>query len=240
MIKIYVGNVGSGKTLMAVHDMLEDSTTTYTNIYTNNIPHVIRLDKSMLIKQTIIGMKRNGEEILKSEFNKEFWLDVKEKHKKINVILDEAHSLLNARRSTSTQNIILNDFLSLIRKFLGSSNEHGHLLLITQLSNKIDLLARDMATFVQFHVGHYIYQCLKCRYKYISNSEMSLCDICPNCRSPNVYKIKTRIEVWQFNNMEDFEIFKFLKKKTYFNRFTVDHPEKIYNNFDTMQWDNLF
>jgi len=240
MIKIFIGNVGSGKTLMAVHDMLEDDTPTFTNIATQGIKHSIRLEKEMLIKETPVGYKKNGEPILKREFNKEFWLEMKDRYPKINIILDEAHTLLNSRRSISTQNIILTDFLALIRKFLGSSNQHGHLTLISQLSGRLDVIARDMCTFVQFHVGHYVYGCDVCRCRYYSNSEQSICDICPRCGSNKVMKIKTIVEIWQFNNMDLYEEFRFTRNKTYFKRFKVMNPEKYFKKYDTMQWDNLF
>lgn len=240
MIKAYLGNVGSGKTLMAVQSILSDSTITYTNIATIGIKHAIRLNKNMLIKETITGVKRNGEPVIKKEFNESFWLETKKKYPKINIILDEAHTLLNSRMSTSKQNIILTNFLALIRKFLGTSNMHGHCILISQLSGRLDIIARDMCSYVQYHLGHFIYKCQICNTKYYSNSEMSLCDVCPGCGSSEVIKVKTSIEIWRFNNMEDFEIWKYTKRKTFFERGIIYNPEKLYNKYDTMQWDSLF
>ncbi len=158
MIRIVLGNVGSGKTAMAVRDMYHNKfqRKTFTNIKTP-LTNTVQINPNMIISQTIVDYKKNRktgetEPIYKKKLNIEFWKGIKEP---INVILDEAHSIVNARRSMSSVNIILTDWLSLIRRILGQTQSgYGELVFITQLPKRIDIIARDMATNVQYCVMH--------------------------------------------------------------------------------------
>ena len=133
-IRIVIGNVGSGKTATSVLDMLNNThgRKTYSNIQTT-LPNQIDIDPSMIIKSEVVDTKVNkktGEAIPVKEFslNMDYWKGIKEP---IDVVIDEAHSVLNSRRSMSKVNIILTDWMALIRRILGSNDSgHGELVLI--------------------------------------------------------------------------------------------------------------
>ena len=149
MIKIILGNVGSGKTALAVREMFVNKLNrkTYSNIITKNLKNVVPITPRMIIKEEIVTYKKNRktgkeEPVYKHTLNVKFWKDIKEP---INVVLDEAHSIINARRSMSKINIIVTDWIALIRRVLGQSESgYGELVLISQLANRIDVIAREM------------------------------------------------------------------------------------------------
>ena len=125
MIKLILGNLGSGKTAFAVREMalnLNDRKT-YSNVQTK-LKNQVDISPDMIIKREIVDYKQNRkteekEPIYKSTLNMEYWKGIKEP---INVLLDEAHTLLNARRAMSKTNIIVSDWISLLRRVLGSTD----------------------------------------------------------------------------------------------------------------------
>ena len=144
-IHIVVGNVGSGKTLGVVRDMFLDGERikTYSNIKTK-LKNQIDINPDMIIKKEIEGTKkkRNGEEenIYKYSLNLEYWTNIKEN---INVVIDEAHSIINSRRSMSKINILLTDWMALVRRILTSKDnigKAGTLILITQFASVLVLV----------------------------------------------------------------------------------------------------
>ena len=60
MIKLILGNVGSGKTALAVRDMYHNrlQRTTYSNIKTP-LKNVKEINPKMIIKQEIVDYKKN-------------------------------------------------------------------------------------------------------------------------------------------------------------------------------------
>lgn len=81
----------------------------------------------MIIKDEVVGTKKNKmtgreEPVVKYKLNVDFWKEIKEP---INVVIDEAHTLYNARKAMSKVNIITTEWLALIRRVLGS-RESGH------------------------------------------------------------------------------------------------------------------
>ena len=245
MIKIYLGNVGSGKTASAVREMMinKSERKTYSNIRTK-IKTQVSIKHDMIIKKTIKGhikKKSTGtlEPIYEYSLNKEYWQKINEP---INVILDEAHSILNSRRSMSKANIIITDWLSLIRRVLGEGHSGmGELILITQLPNRIDTIARDMATQIRYHICHYMKICGKCNCYWQENSEMpeSLFE-CPQCKSTKILKCRHVIEVWQFKNMACFETWKMFSQQSFYKHYFITDIEKYFKLYDTLQWDNMF
>jgi len=112
--------VGSGKTISVIKDLAENKDNkfypvTFSNIKTKGLNNIL-ITKDMLIKKEVTGTKRNGEETYKLTFNIEFWEEQKAKYGSFNIVIDEAHTIYNSRKAMSKQNIILGDFLALIRK----------------------------------------------------------------------------------------------------------------------------
>lgn len=204
--------------------------------------HVIPIKHEMIIKKVLTGYKKtkDGQEpVYDKKLNKEYWQAIKEP---ITCVLDEAHAIINARRAMSKINIIVTDWLALLRRVLGSSESgYGELILITQLPNRIDIIAREMATQIRFHKCHYKKICKRCSTVWQENSEMpeGLWE-CPNCHSPNIKKYDHVIEVWHFASMRHFNTWKEFGQTSFYKHYLVNDIEKYFKYYDTLQWDNLF
>ncbi len=245
MIKIILGNVGSGKTAFAVREMYLNLNRrkTYSNIQTN-LPGQVNIAPEMIIKKEIVDTKKNkktGEEepVYKHTLNIDFWKKIKEP---INVTLDEAHTILNSRRSMSKVNIIVSDWLALIRRVLGSSEAgFGELTFISQLANRIDVIARDMATNVIYTICHYNKTCEKCGATWQENSEMPEgYIICPLCSRHEIFKHSHKLEVWHFPNIQLFQMWHQFGQRNFYKHYVLNDIENYFQNYNTLQWDNMF
>ena len=244
MIIMFIGNIGSGKTLSAVKFMIENQLRfeTYTNIQTKKIKNVKVLYPDMIIKKEVTGYKtkRDGtqQELTKVVPNLQFWKEIKNP---VNIIIDEAHTILNSRRSMSKSNIVFSDWLALIRRVLGSRGmASGNLILISQLTSRLDTIARNMTTQIRFHKSHWTKRCKKCGYTFSENSESPMpLLVCPKCEGFKFETISMKIEVWLFRNLEDYEAFKVAKRRTYFRHYFINNGTDYFNFYDTFQWDNL-
>jgi len=145
MIKIILGNIGSGKTLTAVMHMMRDSNKTiFTNIK-NKLPNTIPLKYSMIIKQVEIGKRRDGSPVYNMEVNWDFWKEAIKKYGTFDIYIDELHNIMMSRRGMSRENICLLKWIAQIRKITGSS-EHNHLVVISQELSRVDVGLRDLAS----------------------------------------------------------------------------------------------
>jgi hypothetical protein len=244
MIRIFLGNVGSGKTACYVRELAINPShrNTYCNIHTTQLQNVKKIKPDMLIKKEVIGYKKDGEEKLKLTFNKEFWQKTKKKEKAINVCLDEAHTLLDARRSQSTRNLIMGDFMAMLRRILGQTEAgYGDLTLITQLSRRIDIIAREMASQVRYHRCHYLKSCKYCGITWQEhNDEPEPFRNCISCSSPHILKHSHTIEVWHFGSMDHYEAWVEYGQKSYHWHYFVRDIEKYFKYYNTEQWEDLF
>jgi hypothetical protein len=125
----------------------------------------------MIIKSEVVGFKKNGEEIRKESFNQEFWKE-KAEEQSINVIIDEAHTILSARRAMSKRTQCLLDFLAMIRRIVQNNvkGTYGSLTLISQLERRIDVIAKEMCSHVRYHICHYKKRCKRCNLIGINTS----------------------------------------------------------------------
>lgn len=247
MIRIFLGNVGSGKTACAVRDMYINGRhrVTYSNIITT-LGCQIDINPSMIVKREQVDtkQKRSGETIPIYEYtlNIEYWKEIIKKEKAINVIIDEAHSVINARRAMSKINVIMSDWLALIRRVLGSTTSGaGELTFITQFPRKLDINAREMATQVRYHVCHYNKTCNKCGFSWRETSEMPEPRfVCPACGSEKVQKHNHIIEVWHFSNIDGYEAWRSFGMQTHYRHYLINDIEHFFPLYNTLQWDNLF
>lgn len=243
MIKIYLGLPGSGKTACAVREIYNDLSGReyYTNIVPKQptlMPYVKVLKTDMLITKEVVGSKRDGTPVYESKFNEVFWTTL---NKNISVVIDEAHIVLDSRRSMSKINKIMNDWMALIRRVLGSSDSgYGELILITQLPNRIDIIAREMATSIHYHICHFYKRCQDCGCFWPETSETpEPINTCPKCGKGRVIRENFKIEVLHFRDMEHFEFWKYKHITTYHKRYFIRDIENYFPFYDTLQWDNL-
>lgn len=136
MIYIITGNVGSGKTLTAIKDIVDKDIYAITNFKMKNYRNYYRLRYSDIIIK--------GEKTKDSKINWEFWENLREEKKNFSIFLDEAHNFISSRSSMSSQNKLFSKWVSQIRKIF-SDDENNHIFLITQYIKKIDVNFRDMA-----------------------------------------------------------------------------------------------
>jgi len=249
MIRISIGNVGSGKTAAEVRNMAinREGRQFYANIRTS-LPWQHDITPDMIIKKDQVDTKKNkktGEEkpVYDYSVNHEFWKD----KGGCSVVLDEAHTLLNSRRSMSTRNIIMTDWIALIRRVLdgGGGMGEGELVLITQLWNRIDNITRDMATQVRHHICHYRKTCITCGLTWSETSEEpEPMWYCPRCRSQasSIRKHSHIIEVHAFASMDAFKMWSEFGAKSYYRggHYFITDIERYFGFYDTMQWDNMF
>jgi len=107
----------------------------------------------MIIKKETYLPEGARKEVTKLSLNVDFWKKAVEKYGSINVVLDEAHQLFNPRRSMSKTAIIMTDFLAMLRRVVGSnSTGAGELIVITQLERRLDIILKEMATAVHYHI----------------------------------------------------------------------------------------
>lgn len=240
MISIRLGNVGSGKTACAVREMaLNPSKTIYSNIKTT-LPNTHILTKDMILKRTVIGRMKTGKEVIDLKVNVDFWKSI---HQPIDVYLDEAHAIgLDARRSMSKTNVIMLQWLSLIRRVVGeNASGSGKLVLITQLPNRIDSFSRDLATNVRWHLCQYIKTCQRCQYSWQETSDHpEPVWNCPRCKHHEIRKHSHQIQVWHFASMALFEAWKIFGAQTFHRHSTITHIHTFFDLYDTFSWDNMF
>lgn len=243
MISIWLGNVGSGKTASAVRELImnDSGRLTYSNIITKKISNNRLLSRDMIIKKEVVGQKKNGDLIYDRKLNIEFWEDLKKSGEALNVIIDEAHTLVNPRRAMSKQNIIMTDWIALLRRILGSNDAgYGQLIMISQLRRRIDPIAREMSNLFVYHVCHYTKSCLKCGFGWSENNETAEPIFkCPKCNSSKIKKHSHILEVWKFNSEQAYLGWREYSQNTYFAHYYLTDIERVFPHYDTLQWDNL-
>lgn len=244
MISIRLGLLGSGKTVCAVRDMYMrkgSGEITFSNIITK-LKNNIKLTPDMIISRSEIGKKRDGTPVLDLKPNMSFWQDAVKKYPQISVVIDEAHTIINARKSMSKANIIVTDWLALIRRIVGQSETgQGNLVLISQLSNRLDIIAREMATNVRYHVCWYEKYCTRCGITWTeSNETPEPLWQCPNCGGYRIKKHHHRIEVWHFSSMKAYEAWKDFGMNTFHAHYVINDIELYFPLYNTIQWDNMF
>jgi len=210
----------------------KDMKTTYTNIILKKKTNTIQINREMIFTKKKIDKKE------KIVFNAEFWKQVKEDNDGINVVIDEAHTLINSRRAMSNSNMVMNDFLALLRRILGDSGGYGELVLITQLGRRLDINARELATSVHYHLCHYRKECA-CGVSYWENNEKyGDTNKCPECGKA-MKKVEFIIEKWEFASMDDYDMWNCNRIRTYKKHYYVTDIQDYFKFYDTFQWENL-
>lgn len=243
MIRIMLGNPGSGKTVCMVRELFFNSSRrmTFSNIITQDIDNNITINQDMLIKKNILKTKKSGEVVYDLKLNVDFWKKAVEKHQAINICIDEAHTVLNPRKSMSKKNVLMTDFLSLVRRILGSNDGgYGELIFITQLDNRIDTIAREMCTSVRYHRMHYKKSCESCGATWRETNETAEPRLfCPRCFNYKLRKHSHIVEVWHFKSMRHYIYWQYNKVESYHRNYFVKDIERFFPMYNTLQWESL-
>ncbi len=251
VIRISLGNAGSGKTLMEVRNIdINSDIKTYSNIQTK-LKNQIDIDPSMIVKKELVDLKKSritgkDDPVYKFKPNLEYWQKATKKNP-VNIVIDEAHSIYSSRKSMSKLNICISDWIALIRRVVGENSQYqGELVLISQLWNRIDIIAREMATQIRYHKCHYYKSCIECGLSWNETSEMAEMYMqCPRCNTRNLFKHNYMVEIWKFKSMQKYQEWDrgFLGSKgsrPYYSHYFVQNIEKYFPMYNTLQISNMF
>lgn len=148
MIIIYLGGIGSGKTVSAVRHVIENPMTYYMNFNMKNTKDCHRIKVADIInseKEKLPENSKRKPRVINS-VNWKFWEKARQKGN-FSIVLDEVHNLVHSRRSMSKTNILMSKWISQIRKIL-ADKEDSHLILISQKIRKIDVDMRELANLI--------------------------------------------------------------------------------------------
>lgn len=141
MIYIFLGGIGSGKSLSMIRSIVDRKDNfALTNFRLKKIKNYHRIKFSDII----IPALEKGD---KPRVNWEFWDAIRKKHKNFSIYIDEIHNVIHARRSMSKENILMSKWVSQIRKIL-QDKPNNNLYIISQTMSKIDKDFRDLAHLI--------------------------------------------------------------------------------------------
>ena len=151
MIIIYLGGIGSGKTLSVIKEIVDNMQKVYINFRLKNIKNCHRIKIADIINLPNTRIQMIGDKEYKTKVpasvNWDFWENVRETNKSYSIVIDEIHNVIHSRRSMSRTNILMSKWVSQIRKIL-SDHPYNHLYIISQTISKIDKDFRDLAQII--------------------------------------------------------------------------------------------
>lgn len=243
MIRIYLGKLGSAKTVSAIREIANDQSgrTNYTNIR-NNLSNSTLIKGNDIIKKTLIKtkQKRDGsvEEIYKYEFNLDFWQKQK---KPLNIVWDEIHLVANSRDSQTKLNKCMSRFLSMGRRIVGSDDAgYGHFIFIAQSSRTIDVNIRDLCNEVRYHIMHWISECKSCGKGRWVSSEIKEIEFCVFCGSWKLLRKSFMVNVLKFHDFIDYQKWYEGWGKYYFEKLWITDIENYFEHYNTHQIEGIF
>jgi hypothetical protein len=239
MIQLFLGNIGSGKTAAAVREIANNPTTAaYTNIDID-VPHALRIKTEHIIQKEVIGEKKDGTPVYQLACNAEYWKNLR-RDGPIDIWLDEAHTILNPRRSMSKVNVVMTDWLALLRRIIGSAESgSGKVVFITQLWRRVDTIAREMAHQIRYHRCTYKATCPQCGAIVWEDSDMPEHKNMCSCGHIGMVKSDHVIEVWCFAGMDKYLQWDVFGTKTYYKHYAITDIAKYFPLYDTLQWNDL-
>lgn len=113
----------------------------------SNIP--VNHPKFIRLKVSHILIKITENKKIKYVVNWTFWQELINKREDFDIYIDEAHNIINSRRSMSNWNIHFNSWLTQIRKILGSS-EKNDIFFITQRFHSLDITIRELCSSITY------------------------------------------------------------------------------------------
>lgn len=243
MIKIYLGNLGSGKSVYAIREMVLNKTDrkVYTNLVAYNIDNVIHIRPENVILKIPDKTKKKG---FKLDLNINFWLKQK---KPLHIVWDEIHLTANSRSSTSSSNMVISRFISMGRRVVGMDKRgYGHLIFIAQSERTVDSNIRDLANEIYYFRSIWTIECEDCGFKIITNSDKQQIEKCLNCKSWKVLKKDIEISVFvlaQKKNLSAWECYYGFRngmKNMTSEQFIIKDIEEYFKYYDTLQMTDIW
>ena len=238
MIRVFLGNLGSGKTACAVKEIMDDESgrLTYTNTRLIRVPNTVFIRPCDVIQ--VVKDKDNEKKRL-YQLNVEYW---KKQKKPLNVLWDEIHLTASARRSMSKANLVLSQFLAMARRITGFDKRgYGCFTFVAQKERTIDVNIRELCNEIIYHISYWKLTCEDCgRYTY-PNSEQQQILRCLACGSWNVQKSDLYILRMFFNKWENY--YRWCEGeggRFHFKRQFVYDIEDYFKHYDTLQISNIW
>jgi len=141
VIIIIVGGIGCGKTLFIMRELIIRRKAAFVNFQVRDIPRIIRMKWDYILQEDEV-MNDKGKPKRQLNINWDFWKRMQPYG--FDIHWDEIHNAIPSRRGMSKRNMLLNQWLSQIRKIMGDSKLYN-LYCITQRPKSIDIHFRYMA-----------------------------------------------------------------------------------------------
>lgn len=242
MIRIFLGKLGSGKSLCAVRELVDNPTdrVTFTNLILHDVPKTKYIQPQDVITKKEVEISKNKKKIM-LDLNTEYWLKQK---KPLNILWDEIQLSANARSSQSRVNMILTRFISMGRRITGFDNRgYGSLTFISQHEELIDINFRRLSSEIYYHVGYWTVRCEECGRKEVTSSELEDIKNCKACGSWKILREGMQVKRYKFvswNDYLDWICHKMKKGKVARKEIFINN-EKYFKYYDTLQmisqWD---
>lgn len=238
MIRVFLGNLGSGKSACAVKEIIdsESNRKTYTNLNTNNVKNAVFIKPSDII-QIIPNPKDKKKELF--QLNIKYW---KKQKKPLNVLWDEIHLTANSRKSTSKVNMVLSQFMAMARRITGFDKRgYGHFTFIAQKERTIDVNIRELCNEIIYHISYWRITCNDCGKFVYWTSEKQQLEQCLNCGSWDIFKDDVYVLRLFFNKWENYYRYTEGEQgRFHFKRQFVYDIEDYFQYYDTMQISNVW
>lgn len=234
MIRIFLGKLGSGKSLHAVKQMKTDESKLkyYTNI-TVNFKNTEPLLENQIIEQieTDEGKKKPKKDY---RLNWDFW---RKQKKPLNIIWDEIHLTANSRASMTKKNMIMMNFVAMARRITGMDEAgYGTLSFIAQTDFSIEKYIRHLANEILYHIMYWDQFCKNCGVSERRSSEGRQSRNCNYCLSDHTKKENFFCIVYRFLSIEHYEAWLAgFEGKWYESKEVIVDIEDYFGDYDTLQ-----
>ncbi len=225
MIRIFLGKLGSGKTLSASREIINDGSgmTTYSNIDINkSVKNHVKIDESSIIKT-----EEDDKGKQKFSLNWDFW---QKKKKPLSICWDEIHLSANSRASMTKKNNIIVQFIAMGRRITGMDKRgYGKLTFIAQTEFSVEKYIRHLANEFRYHTMHYVQHCNDCNLGSWKTSEDIDNMQCLFCSSYDTERKHFRLKVEQYIGLTNY----IMNNKS--ASWWVGDIEKYFGTYDTHQ-----
>lgn len=234
MIRIFLGKLGSGKTLSAVKEMKIDYDSKlkyYTNIDVD-FKNTVHITEKEIIQEITEGKSKKPKTTYK--LNWDFWNNQK---KPLHIIYDEIHLTASSRTSMSKKNMIIMEFVAMARRITGMDEAgYGTLTFIAQTDFSIEKYIRHLANEIIYHLMYWEQYCKDCGLSEQRDSKKNITRKCRFCLSENTLKENFFCIKFKFLTFWDYQQWDYgFAGKFYYAREVIMDIEDYFGSYDTLQ-----